>query len=182
MSTWDNQIKEFTMYNMKHFVVVDNKARVRASQLRLSLLFCNRTEVQEVDIPAFPLEAFRFRTIPELIGSTVVIENELFDMVAEVVGKEDPKDLVTSTGMETKRMAINLQDLEKNNIRCVLFGPCVDDLAPLMAEERTEPLIVVLHFFRVNRWDGKTSVQSHFDISTVRVDSSLKEIQEFRNR
>ncbi|MED6147797.1 hypothetical protein PIB30_047117 [Stylosanthes scabra] len=83
--------------------------------------------------------------------------------------------------METKRMAINLQDLEKNNIRCVLFGPCVDDLAPLMAEERTEPLIVVLHFFRVNRWDGKTSVQSHFDISTVRVDSSLKEIQEFRN-
>ncbi|MED6140214.1 hypothetical protein PIB30_091066 [Stylosanthes scabra] len=67
-------------------------------------------------------------------------------MVAEVVGKEDPRDLVTSTGMETKRMAINLQDLE------------------------------------VNRWDGKTFVQSHFDISRVRVDSSLKEIQDFRNR
>ncbi|MED6140215.1 hypothetical protein PIB30_091067 [Stylosanthes scabra] len=45
MSTWDNQIKEFTMFNMKHFVVVDKRARVRASQVRWSLLFCNRTEV-----------------------------------------------------------------------------------------------------------------------------------------
>ncbi|MED6146560.1 hypothetical protein PIB30_035562 [Stylosanthes scabra] len=161
---------------MRKFVVVDKKARVRASQVKWSLLFCNRTVVQEVEVPTFPLEAFRFRTIPELTSSTLVSEYELFDLVAEVVGKEDLRELVTQTGKETKRMAINLQDLEKNTIRCTLFGTCVDDLAPLMEQERSEPLIVVLHFFRVNRWDGRTSVQSHFDISKVIVDANLKEV------
>ncbi|MED6107527.1 hypothetical protein PIB30_118126 [Stylosanthes scabra] len=181
ISTWLDRIKEFTMYNMREFVVVDKRTRVRATEVKWSLLFCIRTEVQEVEVPTFPLEAFRFRTIPELTASAVVSENELFDLVAEVVGKEDPRELVTSLGKETKRMATNIQDLEKNTIRCTLFGTCVDDLTPLMAQERTEPLIVVLQYFRINRWDGKTSVQSHFDISKVCCDLSLKEIQDFLN-
>ncbi|MED6208132.1 hypothetical protein PIB30_042310 [Stylosanthes scabra] len=181
-STWSNVIKVFSIYNMREFVVVDKRARVRVSQVRWSLLFCIRTKVQQVEVPTFPLEAFRFiRTIPELTASALVTENELFDLVAEIVGKEDPRDLVTQTGKETKRMAINIQDLGKNTLRCVLFGTCVDDLAPLMAEERTEPLIMVLQLFRVNRWDGRTSVQSHFDISKVIVDANLKDIQNFLN-
>ncbi|MED6125617.1 hypothetical protein PIB30_070328 [Stylosanthes scabra] len=172
ISTWSDKINDFSMYNMKEFVVVDKR------------------------ISTFPLEPFRFRTILELTASAVVTENELFDkflkmcrvhsilwkdLVAEVVGKEDPRDLITSLGKEIKRMSINLQDLEKNTIRVVLFGTCVDDLTPLMAEERVEPLIVVLQFFRVNRWDGKTSVQSHFDISKVCCGPVLKEIQDFLN-
>ncbi|MED6146512.1 hypothetical protein PIB30_035128 [Stylosanthes scabra] len=112
ISTWSDRIKEFTMYHMREFVVVDKRTRVRATEVKWSLLFCFRTEVQEVEVPTFPLEAFRFRTIPELTASAVVTENDLFDLVAEVVGKEDPRDLVTSLGKETKRMAINLQDLE----------------------------------------------------------------------
>ncbi|MED6219197.1 hypothetical protein PIB30_033612 [Stylosanthes scabra] len=66
-------------------------------------------------------------------------------------------------------------------MRCVLFGSCVDEITPLMTEDRVEPLIVVLQFFRVNRWDGKTSIQSHFDISKVCVDATLSDIVEFRN-
>ncbi|MED6148577.1 hypothetical protein PIB30_054383 [Stylosanthes scabra] len=98
----------FKMYNTKNFVVVDKRARVKATQVNLSLLFCNRTTMEEVDLPTFPLEPFRFRTIPELFAPAIVTENELF----EVVGKEDPRDLVTSQGKETKRMALKLQDLE----------------------------------------------------------------------
>ncbi|MED6146073.1 hypothetical protein PIB30_031211 [Stylosanthes scabra] len=78
-------------------------------------------------------------------------------------------------------MGIILQDLEKNNIRCVLFGSCVDEIAPLMTEDRVESLVVVLQFFRVNRWNGQISIQSHFDISKVCFDTSLKDIVEFRN-
>ncbi|MED6167899.1 hypothetical protein PIB30_007214 [Stylosanthes scabra] len=109
------------------------------------------------------------------------IPKRLIILVDEVVGIEDPRDLVTSLGKETKRMAINLQDIEKNTIRCILFGTCVDELTPLMAEERAEQLIVILQFFRVNRWDEKTSVQSHFDISKVCCDPALKEIRDFLN-
>lgn len=34
------------------------------------------------------------------------------DMIGEVVGKEDPKELITSKGKETKRLAVILEDLE----------------------------------------------------------------------
>ncbi|MED6119397.1 hypothetical protein PIB30_011462 [Stylosanthes scabra] len=56
----------------------------------------------------------RFRTIPKLTALAVVTENDLFGKIwlLRLWGKEDPRDLVTSLGKETKRMAINLQDLE----------------------------------------------------------------------
>ncbi|MED6116926.1 hypothetical protein PIB30_104905 [Stylosanthes scabra] len=105
MSTWSDVIKELKVYNMKHFVVVDKIARVRTTQVRWSLVFCNRTTMEQVDLLAFSLEAFRFRTIPELFAF-------YSDLVAEVVGKEDPMELVTSKGKETKRMTLKLHDLE----------------------------------------------------------------------
>ncbi|MED6197233.1 hypothetical protein PIB30_054763 [Stylosanthes scabra] len=184
MSTWGPRLKEFNMHNMRNFVIMDKRLKVKATQISWTLSFCNRIEVDEVDevdLPTFPLEPFSFRTIPEILNPLAVTETELFDFVAEVVGKEDPRDLTTSKGLDTKRMAIKLQDLEKNSMRCVLFGSCVDEIMPLITEDRVEPLIVVLQFFRVNRWDGKTSIQSHFDISKVCVDAILSDIVEFRN-
>ncbi|MED6146074.1 hypothetical protein PIB30_031212 [Stylosanthes scabra] len=78
MSTWGPRIKEFSMYNMKNFVIMDKRPKVRASQIRWTLSFCNRTEVHEFDLPAFPLEPFTFRTIPEILDPAVVTESELF--------------------------------------------------------------------------------------------------------
>lgn len=37
---------------------------------------------------------------------------EIADIMGEVVGKEDPKELITSKGKETKRLAILVEDLE----------------------------------------------------------------------
>ncbi|MED6118900.1 hypothetical protein PIB30_007062 [Stylosanthes scabra] len=72
------QRRVFNIYNMREFVVVDKRARVKPTQVR----WC----------------------------STLIFR--ILNLVAEVVGKEDPRDLITQTGKETKRMAINLQDLE----------------------------------------------------------------------
>ncbi|MED6111144.1 hypothetical protein PIB30_049790 [Stylosanthes scabra] len=150
MSTWGPIIKEFNMYNMRNFVIMDKRPKVRATQIRWTLTFCNRIEVEEVDLPTFPLEPFSFCTILEILNPAVVTKTELFG--------------------------------RKNNMCCVLFGSCVDEITPLVTKDKVEPLIVVLQFFRVNRWDGKTSIQSHFDISKVCSDASLSAIVEFRNR
>ncbi|MED6207677.1 hypothetical protein PIB30_037979 [Stylosanthes scabra] len=61
----DRQV--FNIYNMREFVVVDKRAKVKVSQVRWSLLFCNRTVVQEVEVPTFPLEAFRVDTVSPVI-------------------------------------------------------------------------------------------------------------------
>ncbi|MED6219196.1 hypothetical protein PIB30_033611 [Stylosanthes scabra] len=78
MSTWGPRLKEFNMYNMRNFVIMDKKPKVKATRIRWTLSFCNRTEVDEVDLPTFPLEPFSFRTIPEILNPLAVTETELF--------------------------------------------------------------------------------------------------------
>ncbi|RYR27779.1 hypothetical protein Ahy_B01g051829 [Arachis hypogaea] len=154
---------------------------------RWTLIFSQRTTVNPFQNPTFPLEAFRFRTISDIINAERLDGTELFDLIAEVVEKEDPRDLVTSKGKETKRLAIVLEDLE-----CVFYhiqqpnrvhNVChmVDQILPHLEEDRVEPLIVVLQLIKATRWNGKSSVQSHFNVSQLHVDPGLKEIVGFRN-
>ncbi|XP_057734140.1 uncharacterized protein LOC130949435 [Arachis stenosperma] len=104
------------------------------------------------------------------------------DVIAEVVGKEDPRDLVTTKGKETKRMVIVLEDLEHNKIDCILFGKMVDQILPHLEDGTVEPVIVLLQFFKAIQWNGKTSLQSHFEVSKIHINSQLKEIETFKNR
>ncbi|RYR59846.1 hypothetical protein Ahy_A05g025818 isoform G [Arachis hypogaea] len=149
---------------------------------RWTLNFSHRTVVLLVENPTFPLQAFRLTQISELLNADRINDSQLIDIMGEVVGKEDPKELITSKGKETKRLAILVEDLDNYRIGCVLFGDMVDQILPYLDDGRVEPLIVVLQFFRPSRWNEKTSVQSHFDISKLRINSDLEEVRDFRDR
>ncbi|XLR03721.1 hypothetical protein S83_069919, partial [Arachis hypogaea] len=139
------------------------------------------TEVNHVMNPTFPLDAFVFKTIPESLTAKKIENSELFDMIGEVVGKHDPRELVTNKGKESKRLVVVLQDLEKNMINSTLFGEMVDEILPHLEDGRLESLIVVIQYFKAIRWNGKTSVQSHFEISKLHINAELKEVVGFRN-
>ncbi|XP_057739914.1 replication protein A 70 kDa DNA-binding subunit D-like [Arachis stenosperma] len=181
VSKWRGVLVQFQMYIMTNFIVVDNQ-KGNISRGKYLLFFSHRTIVSHVENPSFPLNAFRFRTIRELLNAEKIDDSALFDMIGKVVGKEDPKELITSKGKETKRLAVILEDLENNRIGCTIFGEMVDQLLRHMQDGRVEPLIVVVQYFKATRWNGKTSVQSHFDISQLHIDSNLKDVAEFRSR
>ncbi|XP_072059828.1 replication protein A 70 kDa DNA-binding subunit A isoform X1 [Arachis hypogaea] len=182
LKKWRGKIVEFKMYIMTHFIVVDKKEKTKTTNNRWSLSFSHRTTVQPVSKPSYPLEAFSFKPIPELLDADKLEDSVLIDVIGEVVGKEDPRELITSKGRETKRLAVILEDLENNSIGCVLFGDMVDQILPYLEEGRVEPLIVIAQFFKPSRWNGKTSVQSHFDVSKLRINPDLDEVKDFRNR
>ncbi|KAL4394499.1 hypothetical protein AHAS_Ahas02G0158100 [Arachis hypogaea] len=62
-----------------------------------------------------------------------------------------------------------------------MFNHMVDQILPHLEKDRVEPLIVVLQLIKATRWNGKSSVQSHFNVSQLYVDLGLKEIVGFRN-
>ncbi|XLR57552.1 hypothetical protein S83_008224, partial [Arachis hypogaea] len=66
-------------------------------------------------------------------------------------------------------------------IGCLLSGDMVDQILPYLDDGRVEPLMMVLQFFRPNRWNEKTSMQSHFDISKLRINPNFEEVRDFRN-
>ncbi|XP_020989662.1 uncharacterized protein LOC110276908 [Arachis duranensis] len=58
----------------------------------------------------------------------------------------------------------------------------VDQILSYLEEGRVEPLIVIAPFFKPSRWNDKTSVQSHFGYSNLRINPDLEEVNEFCNR
>ncbi|QHO23606.1 replication protein A 70 kDa DNA-binding subunit A-like isoform [Arachis hypogaea] len=146
-------IHEFHMYTMSNFIIVDNITKKKNGVSR------NLAEMHTVE---------------------KVEDLELFDIIGEVVGKEDPRELITSKGIETKRLVVIVEDLEKNRLSCTLFGETVDQILPHLDDDQLEPLIVILQYFKATRWNGKTLVQSHFELSKVHVNPELKEVMSFK--
>ncbi|XLR58246.1 hypothetical protein S83_008918, partial [Arachis hypogaea] len=118
----------------------------------------------------------------ELLVAEKLDDSQLLDIIGEVVGNEDPRDIITSKGKETKRMVVVIADLDNNNLDCVLFGDMVDHILSHLEDGKVEPLIVVLLFFKPSRWNDKVSVQSHFDVSKIHVNPDMKEVHDFWKR
>ncbi|XLS64880.1 hypothetical protein HN51_024854 [Arachis hypogaea] len=169
---WRGFFEEFKIYTMSNFIVVDKMEKIKTTR--------NRTVVVRVENLSFSLEPFCLKPIPELLAAEKLDDSQLLDIIGEVVGKEDPRDIITSKGKETKRMVVVIVDLDNNNLDCVLFGDMVDQIVPHLENGRVEPLIVMLQFFKPSRWNDKVSVQSHFDVSKIHVNPDMKEVHDFR--
>ncbi|MED6111819.1 hypothetical protein PIB30_055793 [Stylosanthes scabra] len=104
------------------------------------------------------------------------------DVVSEVVGKQEPREVLTSKGIKTKRMTITINDIDNYKINCVLFGDAVDKILPHFEDGRVEPVIIVCQYFKASRLNERTSVQSYFQILKLRINPDLAEVQEFRDR
>ncbi|RYR61532.1 hypothetical protein Ahy_A04g018704 [Arachis hypogaea] len=110
---WRGVIIEFQMYTISNFIVIKKTNPIkRVTPGTWVLTFSHRTRVDHVVNLSFPLQPFRFKTIPQLINAESSVDNDLFDLIGEIVGKEDLKDLITNKGKETRRLAVVLQDLE----------------------------------------------------------------------
>ncbi|KAL4390624.1 hypothetical protein AHAS_Ahas03G0163700 [Arachis hypogaea] len=94
------------MYTMTNFIVFDQKYKKKNNVSRMVLTFSQRTLVNHIKKSNFFLEAFCLKSYVDLLNANKLPDSEIFYLIGEVVGKEDPRDLITSKGKETK------QDLE----------------------------------------------------------------------
>ncbi|MED6226190.1 hypothetical protein PIB30_101067, partial [Stylosanthes scabra] len=121
---WRGVLKEFHSYNMKWFIVSEDKLKSKSTDIDMFLTFRRLTQVTHVSKP---------------------------DVVAQVVGREDPRDMLTKTGKELKRMVIVIED------------------TGILSSDHSYPWIV---------W--KTSIQSNFLLSKVNVNPDLEEVVAYR--
>ncbi|XLS83190.1 hypothetical protein HN51_049021 [Arachis hypogaea] len=166
---WRGVILEFQMYTMTNFIVFDHKYKEKNGVSRMVLTFSQRTLVNHVKKQSFPLEAFYLKSYVDLLTADKLPDSEMFDLIGEVVGKEDPRDLITSKGKETKRLVIILQDLN--------YGDRTLSLVVLYSETTGS-----IAFCLATRWNGKTSMQSNFEISKVHINPELTEVIQFKSK
>ncbi|MED6159434.1 hypothetical protein PIB30_042359 [Stylosanthes scabra] len=87
-------------------------------------------------------------------------QNHLVDCIGHVVGKEDPKELVTKTWQKPTLMALYIEDLERNKMRCTLFEKLVGKVVPLLLNEDVGPLILVAQFFKPSVYLNEGYIQN----------------------
>ncbi|MED6117242.1 hypothetical protein PIB30_108216, partial [Stylosanthes scabra] len=79
VNRWVGVIKEFKMYQMSFFIVVEKKHYIRFTNTRYTLLFSHMTQVVPVQEPSFPLDVFNFKSFPDLLSAEHLDESEMFE-------------------------------------------------------------------------------------------------------
>ncbi|MED6199652.1 hypothetical protein PIB30_077898 [Stylosanthes scabra] len=101
---WRDKFKEFKIYTMSNFIVADTRPRAQN--------FCKKTTVQPVEVPYFELRPFVMKDIPDLLHAESVDSYDGANIVSKVVGKQEYREVVTSKGIKTKRIADTIKDIE----------------------------------------------------------------------
>ncbi|MED6127041.1 hypothetical protein PIB30_084303 [Stylosanthes scabra] len=81
-----SSVEEFKMYVISNFIVVDKKLKTRAAENKWTLTFSNRTTVEPVEEPTFPLQPFRFHNIAELLTADVLDDSNLIGNIQMTFG------------------------------------------------------------------------------------------------
>ncbi|MED6139293.1 hypothetical protein PIB30_082422 [Stylosanthes scabra] len=97
---WRDKLKEFKMYTMSNFIVADTRPMTRT--------FCKKTTVRLVEVPSFELHPFVMKDIPDLLHAESINPY----IISEVVVKQEYKEVMTSKGIKTKRMAVTIKDIK----------------------------------------------------------------------
>ncbi|QHO52571.1 Replication protein A 70 kDa DNA-binding subunit C [Arachis hypogaea] len=176
------RIKEHAVYSMWNFIVKINNEKVRTTAHKYKLSFYTKIEVEVLPINTFAFNPFKFCPFAELESNAPMDGNLLFDYIGEVVGKEEAMGIITRTGKESKRIALQLEDLEKHKIKCTLFGELVAQVLPHLERDDGEPFIMVVQLFKSNVYLNSVNVQSTYYVSKCYFNPNLPEVIDFKKR
>ncbi|XLR47918.1 hypothetical protein S83_032578, partial [Arachis hypogaea] len=114
--------------------------------------------------------------------ANVVVFKTVVHCVGHIVGKEDVRPMVTKSGQESKCMTLYLEDLEKNKIKCIIFGEMIGKLTPFINKDDGEPLILVAQLFKPNQYLNQINIQNSLYASRVFLNPDFPDVVAFKNR
>ncbi|XP_057730331.1 replication protein A 70 kDa DNA-binding subunit B-like [Arachis stenosperma] len=111
----------------------------------------------------------------------IVVFKTLIHFIGQVVGKENAQDMVTKSGQQSKCIALYLEDLEQNRMKCTLYGESVDKVISFMDKPENEPVILVAQLFKPHFYLNEVSVQNSLYASRVFFNPDIPDVVSFKN-
>ncbi|KAL4581097.1 hypothetical protein LXL04_017306 [Taraxacum kok-saghyz] len=103
------------------------------------------------------------------------------DVIGAVIPKDDPLKVQIVNG--TRRLKIDIRNLEGEEIEVTLWFELVDQLASYIQQNPNKtPVVIVLRFGKKNELQGEPSVTSWFKWSKLFVNTDIDEINKFKER
>ncbi|MED6206534.1 hypothetical protein PIB30_027758 [Stylosanthes scabra] len=181
VSLYQFLVKENCIYSMRNFIVKPVGNGLRVASHNFKLRFFVRTFVSMLSTDDFQFLRFRFTPYLEINGMCSNNDIFLIDRVGQVVGKEDPEDIITKAGQSSKRMRLYLEDEEKNKMKCTLFGDFVAEAFIILEKENIEkniePLVMVAQLFKPHVYLSDFCIQPSFYGSRVFFNPAFREVE-----
>ncbi|XLT47446.1 hypothetical protein S245_040709, partial [Arachis hypogaea] len=174
-------IRENEIYSMKNFIVQGNNKLVKTTGHKYKLSFYMKTCVSHLSSDTFILNPFSFVQFPEIEAMVGMNRNHLLDFIGQVVGKEDTQAMVTKFGQQSKYIALYMEDLEQNRIKCTLFGESMGKVISFMDKPENEPVILVAQLFKPHFYLNEVSVQNSLYASRVFFNTDIADFVSFKN-
>ncbi|XLR11302.1 hypothetical protein S83_039240, partial [Arachis hypogaea] len=135
-------------------------------------------------IPKSNMVVFRtlfisYEKIEAMVG---VNKNNLLDCMGHVVGRKDVTPLVTKSEDERKCIKLHLEDLEKNSMKCTLFGDLVDKALGLFDKDNGQSIILVAQLFKSSFYLNEVNVQNSLYAFRLFFNSQDLDVLVFKNR
>ncbi|XLR12762.1 hypothetical protein HN51_033670 [Arachis hypogaea] len=145
-------IREHGLYSMKNFIVKGWGKGVRTCGHKYKLNFYIKTSV-----------------------------SQLTNYISHVVGKEDVTNMETKSERECKPLAVYLEDLQKNRLKCTLFGDLVDKVEIFLDKADGQPLVMVTQLFKPHLYLNEINIQNSFHVSQIYINPDFPDIVIFRD-
>ncbi|XP_057730123.1 replication protein A 70 kDa DNA-binding subunit B-like [Arachis stenosperma] len=174
-------IRENGIYSMRNFIVKGNNNFVKTTGHKYKLNFYMKTCVSRLPSDTFHLNPFSYVPFPEIEAMVGMNRIHLLDFIGQVVGKENAQDMVTKSGQQSKCIALYLEDLEQNRMKCTLYGESVDKVISFMDKPENEPVILVAQLFKPHFYLNEVSVQNSLYASRVFFNPDIPDVVSFKN-
>ncbi|XLR17497.1 hypothetical protein HN51_038462 [Arachis hypogaea] len=108
-------------------------------------------------------------------------ENHLIDYISYVVGKEDVTNMVTKSERECKLLAVYLENLQKNLLKCTLFGDLVDKVEIFLDKADDQPLVMMTQLFKPHLYLNEINIQNSFHVSRIYINPDFPNVVIFKD-
>ncbi|XP_057745369.1 uncharacterized protein LOC130963253 [Arachis stenosperma] len=89
--------------------------------------------------------------------------------------------MVTKSGRECKLLGVYLEDLQKNRLKCTLFGDLVSKVEKILDKADGQPLVMVTQLFKPHLYLNEVNIQNSFHVSQIYINPDFPDVAIFRD-
>ncbi|KAI9081181.1 hypothetical protein K1719_036940 [Acacia pycnantha] len=163
---WTDEPKEGVVYKFQNFQVLENDDKYRVTTHQWRFNFHTYTYFEESDLVILG-EAYNFMSITDIQHRNVT-DGGLIDQKREY-------DIV-------KRLNFSIADESENLININLWGECTEETYAKKKEDMEPPIIVLVHFTRLNRNTEYGHLSNAFNATLVTLNPQILEASLLKER
>nr|XP_043613598.1 uncharacterized protein LOC122585533 [Erigeron canadensis] len=177
LSDFGQYLKEDSTIVIRRFGVAEQRDRVLPLNHKINLFKCSSIQ----SVTSFQGHLYDFDFVPfEEINDNRARDRFTIDVIGRIASCGD-LDIFKNKEKESKRMNFELQDLNSQIIKCILWGKYAEQMNKFICNNKsTEMVIAILQHAKLKRFNRELSVQNDMYGTRLFLNEDIQEANDLR--